>query len=84
MTDRKTPVSKALDEAISIAKGQTALAVLLNKTAHCRRKKIVLKQQNVRRWLDYGRVPPHWVGPVSEVTGIPRHRLRPDLFEAPE
>lgn len=33
--------------------------------------------------IGWRKVPPHHVPRVSEVTGIPRHELRPDLWEPP-
>ena len=36
----------------------------------------------VRRWM-LGRVPAERVRAVSVATGIPAHRLRPDLFDVP-
>jgi DNA-binding transcriptional regulator YdaS (Cro superfamily) len=33
--------------------------------------------------LCWKQVPPHHVPAVSALTGIPRHELRPDLWEAP-
>lgn len=36
--------------------------------------------QNVCRWE---RIPPHWVLAIEHATGIPRERLRPDLYGAP-
>jgi DNA-binding transcriptional regulator YdaS (Cro superfamily) len=39
-----------------------------------------LTPQAVSRWT---RIPPNWVIPVESVTGIPREKLRPDLYAAP-
>lgn len=33
---------------------------------------------------NWTRVPPYRVPAVSRVTGVPRHKLRPDLYEPPE
>lgn len=39
-----------------------------------------LTPQAVSRW---SRIPPEWVIPIENVTGIPREKLRPDLYAAP-
>jgi len=44
-------------------------------------KKIGLSPAAVAKWE---RCPPWHVPAVSELTGVPRHVLRPDLYEAPE
>ena len=39
-----------------------------------------ITSQAVSRWQ---RVPARWVAIVADVTGIPAHELRPDLFVPP-
>jgi DNA-binding transcriptional regulator YdaS (Cro superfamily) len=34
----------------------------------------------VSQWRQRGQVPAKWAFPVSEVTGVPCHLLRPDVF----
>lgn len=65
--------SQALEKAIAIAGGQTELANLIGT-----------KQQNVWQWLNRdGRASARYVAKISEVTCIPCHELRPDIFPAP-
>lgn len=42
-----------------------------------------VNRSTVTRW-SRGRVPAERVALVSEITGIPRERLRPDLFAPPD
>lgn len=42
-----------------------------------------LKHSSVCDWRLGGKVPARHVPKLSELTGIPRHRLRPDLWEPP-
>ena len=62
---------KAMDEAIYIAGGVARLGEVLG-VAHT----------SVVRWRKSGRVPADRVLAVEAATGVARHRLRPDLFEA--
>lgn len=62
----------ALRRATSIAGGQSALA-----------RKIGKRQSHVWAWLKSGRVPAEMCAPIERATGVPRHELRPDLFDAP-
>lgn len=55
-------------EAIQAAGGGAALS-----------RKLGLVRQAVYQW---DRVPPHHVIRVEAITGIPRQRLRPDLYPA--
>jgi DNA-binding transcriptional regulator YdaS (Cro superfamily) len=61
-------LKKAAKQAIKQAGGGAALAL-----------KLRLKRQAIYQWQ---RVPPQHVQKVEEITGIPRHRLRPDLYPA--
>lgn len=40
-------------------------------------------QQNIWDWLNKrdGTVPAEYVGKISAATGVPKHELRPDIFE---
>jgi DNA-binding transcriptional regulator YdaS (Cro superfamily) len=60
----------ALEAAIQSVGGVTALAHLLR-----------VRHSAVSRWK---RAPLKRVPELSRVTGIPRHVLRPDFYEAPE
>jgi DNA-binding transcriptional regulator YdaS (Cro superfamily) len=72
MNDHDTPLL-ALEEAVEKAGGQSRLA-----------RKIGAKQQNVWDWLNKsGVVSPRFVLAVERETGVPRHRLRPDLYPPP-
>ena len=57
------------EQAIGAAGGGAALGRALK-----------LKRQAVYQWK---RVPSHQVLEVERITGLPRHRLRPDLYPAP-
>ena len=70
---------EALQQAVDIAGGQTELAKIIDPT----QKK--LKQQNIWTWLNRDKkISARWVVKVSQVTGVPCHELRPDIFPAPE
>ena len=58
----------ALNRALPDKWGQARMAKLIG-----------IKQQSVSKWRRFG-VPPLRVGQVSKVSGIPRHRLRPDIY----
>lgn len=60
---------QACSRAVEIAGGPTALA-----------RRLHITPQAVSLW---GRVPIERVNAVSEITGIPAHDLRPDIFPAP-
>lgn len=57
-----------LVRAIEYAGGYTELARLL---------KHQISWQGISHWR---RVPDYWIIPLEEATGIPRERLRPDLY----
>ncbi len=38
-----------------------------------------VSRQRVQHWMK-GRIPAEWVRPVESVTGIPKEKLRPDLY----
>ena len=66
---------EALQNAINIAGGQTALATLLDSELDS------VKQQNVWQWLNRDKkASAKWVAKISEVTGVSCHELRPDIF----
>lgn len=70
---------EALQQAVDIAGGQTELAKIIDPT----QKK--LKQQNIWTWLNRDKkISARWVVKVSQVTGVPCHELRPDIFPTPE
>lgn len=66
---KKPKSDAALEAAIQSVGGVTALARLLK-----------IKHVAVSKWQ---RTPHLRVPAVSRLTGIPRHVLRPDLYEAP-
>lgn len=57
----------ALKKAIKKAGGQSALA-----------RKLGISQQSIQQWVV---VPPKRVKQVSEITGVPREELAPELFK---
>ncbi|GGA64662.1 transcriptional regulator [Pelagibacterium lentulum] len=65
--DNKSPLQKAIDEAGS----QAALA-----------SKIGVSQAHISYWLTKAKrgVPAEYARKVAEVTGVPVHELRPDLY----
>jgi DNA-binding transcriptional regulator YdaS (Cro superfamily) len=74
MTKRTRPARRkkedaGLQAAIIAAGGVTKLAALLG-----------IKHPNLWKWK---RAPAERVPAISEITGIPRHVLRPDLWEPP-
>lgn len=76
----------ALNEAVSKAGGQTALAnaitALIKPNSEDEKP---VKQGHVHKWLtrDHRCSPAH-VLKVEKVTGVSRHRLRPDLYPKEE
>lgn len=58
-----------ISEAIAAAGGVTRLA-----------ERLGLAHPSVLRWQRSGKVPAERVAAVEAATGVPRHRLRPDLF----
>lgn len=72
MTDRqfeRLVAQRALTQAISRAGGHSRLA-----------KMIGVSQPAVAYWVRQGRVPPARVLTVEAVTGVSRHKLRPDIY----
>jgi DNA-binding transcriptional regulator YdaS (Cro superfamily) len=65
----------ALERAIEKAGSQALLA-----------EQIGASQQLISYWLKKATrgVPAEFVGPIETATGIPRHELRPDLYDAPK
>ena len=61
-----------VEEAIRASGGPSALARALG-----------IDHSSVIGWRKKGRVPAERVRKVSEISGIPLHELRPDLFDAP-
>lgn len=60
-----------LDKAILDAGGRDALAARLGV------------HPNTIRYWEANRLPVKRLSEVTRITGIPRHELRPDLWEAP-
>lgn len=59
-----------LQKAIDKAGSQSALARMIGTT-----------QQNVHHWVKRSWVPAEVVKSIEAATGVPRHELRPDLWE---
>ena len=61
---------EALERAVDLAGGQTALATALG-----------VAQGRIWNWLNRDqRVPAEMVIPIEEATGVSRHDLRPDIY----
>jgi DNA-binding transcriptional regulator YdaS (Cro superfamily) len=69
MLPRGMALPEALDEAIRARGGYAEVARLLG-----------VSRQAVYKWV-YRRVPAERLAEVEWVTGIPRERLRPDIFD---
>ncbi len=61
----------AVERAISLAGGQTALA-----------RKIGVTPQAVQGWHSAGRIPLNRVLDVERATGIPRTEIMPEIFSS--
>lgn len=46
-------------------------------------RKLGVKDAAITKW-EKGRVPAERVLDLERVTGVPRHRIRPDLYPAPD
>jgi DNA-binding transcriptional regulator YdaS (Cro superfamily) len=66
------PAETALERAKDVVGGPGALAQLLSATGR------PITRQGVSAWP---RVPAERVVDVERVTGVPRHELRPDLYD---
>jgi Uma2 family endonuclease/DNA-binding transcriptional regulator YdaS (Cro superfamily) len=62
-------MTTALQLAVKIAGGQTALAAKIGRT-----------QGHISKWLQRNFIPPDAVLAIERATGIPRSELRPDLY----
>ena len=72
-----SPEQEALKEAISIAGGQSELA---RKISSASDKPV--RQQQVWNWLNrQKRVPTKHSKAIELVTGVPKEKLRPDIFQ---
>lgn len=71
-----TPEQSALSEAIEIAGGQSELARKISLEAGG-----LVKQQQVWNWLHREKKAPikHTVS-IEKLTGVPKEKLRPDVF----
>lgn len=63
----------SLELAVRAVGSQTKLAEAIGRT-----------QQAVSKWAKDGRIPAEYVVAVEKATGIPRQKLRPDLYEGME
>lgn len=72
-----TPEQQALSDAISVAGGQSELARKLTSSSGGS-----VKQQQVWNWLNREKRPPaKQAAYIEKVTGIPKEKLRPDVFQ---
>jgi DNA-binding transcriptional regulator YdaS (Cro superfamily) len=44
-------------------------------------RKIGIAPQSISQWLEKGQVPDRWLVAIEKATGVPREKLRPDLFK---
>jgi DNA-binding transcriptional regulator YdaS (Cro superfamily) len=63
-------ISTGLERAIHVAGGVCALA-----------EKLGVKQTRVSQWKKRKRIPPTWIVPIENVTGVPREELAPEFAE---
>ena len=56
------------------------LAVLSAGTQQALADRMGVRQPTIYRWLKAGIVPPRKVLLFEKVTGIPRHKLNPDIY----
>lgn len=71
MARKRTPIQRVVDHY----GGQTKAALAIG-----------VSPQLVYWWQQKKRIPVHptnWVLKIEELTGIPRHELRPDIYPAP-
>jgi len=61
-----------LEKAIQAAGSQQKLADLLG-----------IKSPSITEWRSRDRVPAERCRAIEAATGVPRHELRPDVFDAP-
>lgn len=61
----------AIEKACEAVGGQVKLAEAVGVTP-----------QAVHQWVTKGRVPPERCAEIERASGIARHELRPDIFEA--
>ncbi|MDC3189119.1 helix-turn-helix domain-containing protein [Pseudoalteromonas elyakovii] len=64
---------EALHKAIKHSGGQAALAEKLGK-----------KQGHISMWIRRNKIPAEMVLRIEEVSDVPRHELRPDLYPPEE
>jgi DNA-binding transcriptional regulator YdaS (Cro superfamily) len=43
-------------------------------------RKIKIAPQSISQWLEKGEVPDRWLEPIRKATGVPPHKIRPDLY----
>lgn len=66
----KTASFAAMQEAVRAVGSESKLATAVGTS-----------QQNINRYCRRRLVDPALVRAIEKVSGVPRHRLRPDLFE---
>lgn len=72
----KVMASDALAESSN--PDERALALVFSKVTKAEiAKHLGIAKQNLTRWK---KVPPHYVGPLSELTGLPREYILPSVF----
>jgi DNA-binding transcriptional regulator YdaS (Cro superfamily) len=59
----------AIEQAIQVAGGRKALA-----------ERIGVRVQAVEKWVRFDRIPAERVLTIERLTGVSRHKLRPDLY----
>lgn len=59
----------SIERAVKAAGGSHALA-----------EKLGIKRQAVEKWIKHSRIPAERVLRLEAESGIPRHKLRPDLY----
>ena len=70
---RDETIGKAVDEAIEEGGGPTSMGQYLGRS-----------RSSVIEWQQTGRVPVEHVIKIEKATGVPRWRLRPDVYPPEE
>jgi len=68
-------MKRGIRQAIKFCRTQRGLALALKKKTGWK-----CTQQMVQYWLKKGCMPPRWVLPAEELTGVPRYELNEKIY----